>query len=131
MDEKGNCFIEEINQNELMSKKHKIVCRVLNYIKDLLVSIPSITGCVSISAFASLVSTPTGITSSAIGLNIWVTFVGIKRHKSIIKNKKKKHDKIQLLAKSKLNTLEVLISKALIDWNINHDEIFLILNVLK
>ena len=43
----------------------------------------------------------------------------------------KKHDKIVLLAKSKLNSLEVLISKNLIDQNISHDEFILINNVLK
>ena len=52
-------------------------------------------------------------------------------YKSIIKKKKKKHDKIVLLAKSKLNGTEVLISKALIGSNISHDELVLINNVLK
>ena len=51
--------------------------------------------------------------------------------KSIIKKKRKKHDKIVLLAKSKLNSIEVLISKALIDSNISHDEYVLINNVPK
>ena len=51
--------------------------------------------------------------------------------KSIIKKKKKKHDQIVLLAKSKLNSIEVLISKALIDPNIIHDEFVLKNNVLK
>ena len=61
-----NFLIEEINRNELMSKKHKNVCRVLNYIDHSLAVISSITGCVSISAFASLVGIPIGIASSAI-----------------------------------------------------------------
>ena len=51
--------------------------------------------------------------------------------KSIIKKKKKKHDKIILLAKSKLNSIEVLISKNLIDSNIRHEKFVLIDNVLK
>ena len=58
--------IEEINQNELMSKKHKKVCRVFNYIEQLLISVSTVTGCVSIYAFASLVDIPTGITNSAL-----------------------------------------------------------------
>ena len=41
------------------------------------------------------------------------------------------HDKIVLLAKSKLSSIEVSISKALIDSNISHDEFVLINNVLK
>ena len=48
-------------------------------------------------------------------------------YKSIIKKKKKKmDDKLVLLAKSQLNRLEVLTSKALIDSNISHDEYVLI-----
>ena len=48
-----------------------------------------------------------------------------------MKKKKKKHDKIVLLARSKLNSIEVLISKALINSVISHDEFVLINNVLK
>ena len=78
-----------------------------------------------------MVGIPKGITISAIGLKICAIAAGIKKYKSIIKKKKKKHDKIVLLAKSKLNSIEVLISKALIDSNISHDEFVLINNVLK
>ena len=55
---------------------------------------------------------------------------GIKKYKSIIKKKKRKHDKV-LLAKSKLISIEVLISKALIYSVIRHDEFILINNALK
>ena len=72
-----------------------------------------------------------GIMSSAIGLKIWEITSGIKRYKSIIKKKKNKLDKIVLLPKSKLNSIKVLISKALIDSVISHDEYALINNVLK
>ena len=114
-----------------MSKKHKKVSGVLNYIDYLLIVISTSTGCVSIPAFASLVGIPIGITSSAIGLKICAITAGIKKYKSIIKKKKKKHDKIVLLAKSKLNSIVALISKALIDSNIGHYEFVLINNVLK
>ena len=72
-----------------------------------------------------------GITSSSIGLKICTTTAGIKKYKSIIKKKKKKHDKIVLLPKLKRNSMEVIISEALIDSNISHDEFVLINNVLK
>ena len=55
-----------------MSKKHKKICRVSNYIDHSLIVISTITGCVSISAFASLVIIPIGITSFAFGLKICV-----------------------------------------------------------
>ena len=41
-----NYFIEEINQNELMNKKHKKACEVWNYIKSVLILISTVTGCV-------------------------------------------------------------------------------------
>ena len=53
-----------------MSKKHKKVCRVLNYIDHLLIVISTVIGCVSISNFASFVGIPIGITSFTIGLKI-------------------------------------------------------------
>ena len=56
---------------------------------------------------------------------------GIKKHKSTIKKNKKKHDKIVMLAESKLSSIEVLTSKALTVWNISHKEFFLINDVLK
>ena len=74
---------------------------------------------------------PIGITSSAIVLKICAITAGINKYKSIIEKRKKRHDKIVLLAKSKLNRLEVLISKVLINSSISHDEFVLILNVLK
>ena len=87
----------------------------------------SITGCILISAFVSLLGILIGITSSALGLGICAIAAGIKEYKSIIKKKKKKHDK----AKSKLNSTEVFISKAYIDSNTSHDEFVLINNLLK
>ena len=90
-----------------MSKKHGRVCTTLNYIEHFLILVSTITGCISFSSFASLLGIPIGITSSAIGLKICAITAGIKKYKSIIKKKKKKHDKIVLLAKSKLSSIEV------------------------
>ena len=113
-----------------MCKKHKNVCRVLNYTDHLLIVISTITECLFISAFATLLGIHIGITSSATGLKICAITAGVKKCKSIIKKKKKRHDKIGLLATSKLNSIEVLISKALLDSNISHNE-FVLTNVLK
>ena len=54
-----------------------------------------------------------------------------KECKSIIKKKKKKHDKILLLGKDELNAIEVLISKGLIDSYVSHDKCFSVNNVLR
>ena len=56
---------------------------------------------------------------------------GIKKYKSIIKEKKKKHVKTVFFSRSKLNSAEALISKVLIDSDISYDEFVLINNALK
>ena len=89
-----------------MSNKQRTVYRVLNHSEHLLVLFTTVTGCVSISAFASSVGIPRGITSSAIDLKFCVITAGIRKYTSTIKKKKKAHDKIALLAKSKLNSID-------------------------
>ena len=81
--------------------------------------------------FGSLAGIPIGITSSMVGLRSCVITAVIKRYKSVTEKKKRRHDKIVLLEKSKLNRIEVLISKALVNPVISHDEFVLIKNVLK
>ena len=93
----------------IKNKKHKKVYRVLNYIEHLPILTSTVAGCVYVSR-------------SAIWLETCVITTGIKKYKSIIKKKKKKHDKISSLEKSKLNSVEVVISKALLDSNIIHYE---------
>ena len=114
-----------------MSRNHKKVCKTLNYIEHFLLLASTIAACISISAFTSLLGIPIKITSSAIGLKIRAITGGIKKHKSIIQKKKKRHDKMILLAKSKINSIEVLISEALINSIISHDEFVLTNNILK
>ena len=79
IDETKNYITEEINQIRVMSKKHKKVCRTLNYIENFLVLAFAITGCISISAFSSLIGIPIGIMISAIGLQICAIAGGIKK----------------------------------------------------
>ena len=114
-----------------MSNKQKKGCTTLNYIEHFLILDSTITGCISISTFTSLIGISIAITSSALQLKIYVIVAGIKKCKSLIKKRKKKHDKIVLLAKSKLNSINLLISKALTNAIISHDEFVLINNVLK
>ena len=67
-----------------MSRKHKKVCSTLNYIEQFLILASTITGCISVVDFASLIGILLGITSSAIELKICTITVGIKKYKSII-----------------------------------------------
>ena len=78
IDTARNYLTEEINRNELMSKKHKKICTTLNYIEHFLILASIITGCVCICAFASLICTPIGIKSSANGFKICAITAGIK-----------------------------------------------------
>ena len=122
-----------MDQNELMSKKHKKVYTILNYIEHFLILASAFTGCISISYFASLPGVPIGIMSSATGLKICAITAGIKKYKNSsirIKKKRKKHDEIVLVTKT-INNVEVLISKALIDSYIKRNEFALVNNVLK
>ena len=98
----------------MISEKHEKVSRPLKYFEYFLVFISAVSACVSISTFASIVAVPVGIASSAIGTKICITG-GIKKYQSTINKKRKKHNKIVLLAKTKFNTTEDLISKALIN----------------
>ena len=89
-----------------MSNNHKKVYRVLNYTEHLLILISIVDGCISISAFASLVGIPVGIANSAMELEICEITTVIKIYKSITEEEKKKHGKILSLEKSKLNSVE-------------------------
>ena len=98
------------------------VCTILDYIEPFLFLGSTITGYISVFAFASLVSISIETTSSVIGLKIYAITVAMNKYKSIV---------IVLLAKSKLNRIEILIFKPLIDSVISHDEFAFIDNALK
>ena len=67
IDETKYYFVEVIEQNELMSKKHKKVCTTLNCIEHFLILAFDVTGCILISTFVSLLGIPIGITKSITG----------------------------------------------------------------
>ena len=106
---------------------------VLNYIEHLLILISAITECVSTFYVSpSLVGIHIRTMSSAIGLKFCAINLGIIiKFKLIIKKQNKKNNKIVLLAKSKLNSIEVLTSNVFIGSNISHDEFILINNIVE
>ena len=76
----------------------------------------------SIASYASVVGTPAGIAGSSL---ILIFTVGTGISKSLLKvtkKRKKKHNKIIALAKNKLNTIDTLLSSALNDSEISHEE---------
>ena len=99
-DETKNYFIEEISQNNLISKKNKKVWRSLNYINHLLNLASAVLFCVSVFALISSIVILIGVVCSAVGVKIPEINPRITKYKSIIKKKSRKHDKIVLLAKN-------------------------------
>ena len=83
IDDIRNYLIEEVIRHNLLNKKHQKMCRVLNYIENSHNLISTITVCVFISSFASLVRTLTRAPSSRIGLTICVIMSGIKKTYSV------------------------------------------------
>ena len=104
----NNDLIKEVDQNELLSNKSKKDCTTLNYIEHFLNLVSTVTVCIFISAFASLINISKGVMSSTIGLNICVIISRIKICKIIIKKNKKNHDEMALLAKTKLDCIRDL-----------------------
>ena len=103
-----------------MTEKYQKTCKHLKYEENLLNLVSTGDDDVPISAFALLICVPVGITSFAVRIKICAITAEIKNYKLIIN--KKKHDKIVLLGKVKLNTIKVLISKTLLESYISHDE---------
>ena len=122
IDDARNYLLDKTNHNDLISEKYKKRCKHLNYAENLLILSLAITACIWIAAFAWLVGVPNGIVSSTIAIKICAATAEIKQYKSIIKKMKKKHDKMVLSGKDKLNIIEVLICKALLGSYLSHDK---------
>ena len=93
-----------------------------DYIDKILIVLSATTGGVSIFSFTSVIGAPVGIASASFTLVFSLTTGIIKKLLSTTRKKKKKHDQILMLAKSKFNSIETLISQALIDMDISHEE---------
>ena len=120
-------FNSEINQRKLCSKKLSKYVSTFNYIDKTLIVLNVTTGGLCIISFATVVGTPVGIASSRFTILFAITTVIIKKLLKTTRSKKKKHDKILMLAKSKLDSIETLVSQALIDMEISHAEFITIL----
>ena len=81
IDETRNYFIGEMKQNELIRKKHKKICKILNFNEHLLTLASTITGCVSMSAFASLPDIPSDFANFTVRIKIFAIFAIIKNFK--------------------------------------------------
>ena len=117
-----NYFHQEINQRKSCSKKLSKYVTAFDYIDKILIVLSATSSGVSIISFTSIIGAPVGIASASFTLIFSLTTGIVKKLLNITRNKKKKHDKILMLAKSKLNSIETLVSQALIDMEISHEE---------
>ena len=122
-----NYFINEINERKSCSKKLSKYVTIFDYIEKILIVLSATSSGVSIISFISIIGVPAGIASASFTLIFSITAGIIKKLLSTTIKKKKKHDQILMLAKSKYNSIEALISQALNDINISHKEFITIL----
>ena len=108
-----NYFINEINERKSCSKKLSKYVTIFDYIDKILIILSATTGGISIISFTTAIGAPVGIASASFTLIFSLITGIIKKLLNILRKKKKKHDKILMLAKSKFNNIEILISQAL------------------
>ena len=121
-------FVAEIKERELMSKRISKYIASFDYFDKSLIVLSVATGSISIASFATVIGAPAGIIGASCGLTFSITSGFVKKFLKTIRNKKKKHNKIVMLARSKLNSIESKISEALINNEISHQDFMTIIN---
>ena len=121
-------FITEIKERELISKKLSKYISFFDYFDKSLIVLSVTSGGVSIASFAMAIGAPIGITSASFSLAFSLCTGLIKKLLKATRNKKKKHNKIVMLARSKLNSIEGKISEAFINNQISHEDFITIIN---
>ena len=114
-------FITEIKERKDSIKKISKYIVAFDYDK-LFITLSALFGTLIIASYATVVGIPAGIAGAFLTLIFTVTTGAVKTLLNITRKKKKKHNKIIALARSKLNIIENLISQALIDFEIIHEE---------
>ena len=122
-----NYFHQDIDQKKLCCKKLGKFATALDYIDKVFIVLSATSGRVCIILSASVVGAPIGIAGASFTLILSLATGITKKLLSTIRNKKKKHDRILMMAKSKLDSIKSLISQALNDMEISHEEFVTIL----
>ena len=122
-----NYFIKDINQRKSYCQKLNKYIAAFDYIDKILIVLNATTGGVSIISFVSAIGAPVGIVNASFTLRFPLATPIVKKLLDITRKKTKKHDKIIILAKIKLNSIDTLIYQALIDMDICHEEFVTIL----
>ena len=121
-------FIAEIRERELMSKSLSKYIASFEYLDKSLIVLSVATGSICIASFTTTIRVPVGIMSASCSLAFSITTGFVKKFLKTIRNKKKKHYKIVVLTRSKLNSIESKISKALMENEITHEDFETIIN---
>ena len=125
-------FIAEIKERELMSKKLSKYIASFEYFDTSWIVLSVTTGSISnASSFATVIGAPVGIANARYSLVFLISTGIIKKLLKTTRNKKKKHNKIVMLARSKLNSVESKISETLINHEISHEDFITIINEVK
>ena len=122
-----NYFINEISETESCRKKLNKYVTIFNYIDKILIVLSATSGGVSVISFSGVIGATARIASASLTLIFPLTTGIVTKLVDITRKKKKKHDKILMLAKSKFNSIDILISQASIDMDISHEEFITIL----
>ena len=112
----------EIKERKDIVKKISKYIVAFDYADKLFITLSASFGTLSIVSHATVVGIPVGIAGASLTVIFTVTTAVVKKILNITRKKKKKHNKIITLAKNKLNIIETLISQALTDFDISHDE---------
>ena len=123
-----DCFVAEIKERELMSKRPSKYIASFDYFDKSLIDLSVANASISIASFATVIGAPAGIMSASCSLALSITTGFVKTFLKIIINKKKKDNKIVMRARSKLISIESKISEALINNEISHEDFMTILN---
>ena len=115
-----NYFYQEISQTKSYHKTLNKYVAVFDYIDKILIVLSATSDGVSIVLFTSIVGVLVRIASASFTLIFFKTTGIVKKLLNIIRSKKKQRDKILMLAKTKQNSIETLISQALNDMQIIH-----------
>ena len=112
----------EIKEREDIIKKISKYIVAFDYADKVFITLSASFGTLSIASYATIVGIPAGIAGASLTLIFTITIGVVKTFLNITRKKKKKHNKIIALARNKLNIIENLISQALIDFEIKHEE---------
>ena len=115
-------FNSEINERKEVIKKLSKYIVVSDFADKIFITLSASFGTLSLVSHATVVGIPVGIAGGSLTLLFTVTTGIVKKLLNATRKKKKKHNKIIALARNKLNIIETLMSQALIDFEISHDE---------